>query len=1131
MALLGNLLRGRGVRPEARDDEFTIGENGETTVDPVGNDVTNHPLFLYQKTITSVDKGDFLGSVTITDDKRNLILDPGSAYDYLAEGETVTATLTYTMRNAWGTWDKAEITLTIVGQNDAPDAQDVTGSVLEDGTALIAADFTDPDANDSHSLSFSGATGSVIDNGDGTFTYDPDGAFEYLAEGETATDSFTYTVDDGNGGTSTATATVTITGENDDATISGDTTGDVEEDGTLTTGGTLAVTDPDHDQSAYQAVAPAALSGVYGDFTFDAATGVWTYGLRNGDANVNALTEGEQVTDTLTVTSLDGTASETITVTITGNNNAPTSSPVDLGAVDEDTPLLITQADLLANANDTDGDALTASDLQILTGNGAVMDNGDGTWSYTPALNDDTEVSFGYAISDGEEAIAAMASLDITPINDAPVAVDDDFTSDAFGTTVDTQQYRNAGLEGFGETDYNVTYFVQAFTAGAGPLDAVSFATQFQSETGSDPIEFRLLVTEVSGDGATLQPTTVLFESGTLTGAGPGDTGSVTTNVDLGGLTLVEGQRYALVFDLVSEFDGEPGGGQLAMTAGTDRIPGEGFYQSYANTGARETDFAAGLITYPDASVDIALTFEYGPPALTDEDTAITIDAADLLANDSDVDNDHGDLTIGSVSGTSALGAAVSLDGSGNVVYDPTGALDSLATGETATDSFTYTVSDGADNSDPVTVTFNVTGVNDAPSISGGPQTGTINESAPYINTASYSASGTFTFTDADVNDPVPSISFTPHAMGYVGTFETLYFPDTPGSFSWSLTVDESAIDGLDDHQSLVQTYDVTVDDGLGGTSTETVTVTINGHDEPMVLSGFAIGTDPEVGNSETNPFVSVDRVTNPSNGGHDYYQFDVAYDGTRVVIDLDHGFDEGVSFDSVVTLRNTSGAQIASNDDSPVDPGSVEYFGGGNTPDSYLNVTLDAGTYFIEVEDYYADIYVGSTYELQVSMNAVTLDFETPDIPSNSVDFPGTFSEDGMFLTGGGPSLAHADHPGLIAASGTQTLYTQNPHGGLIDLVHADGGDFDLQAVYLGILVGGGQGTHTVTISAYDDGVLVASHDITGTAGYLGEVDFGAQFGNAFDSVDRVVFEGAAPPAGSTNAGFWIDDLTVALV
>ena len=46
-------------------------------------------------------------------------------------------------------------------------------------------------------------------------TYSPDGQFEFLAVGETTTDTFDYTISDGNGGTDSATVTVTITGEND----------------------------------------------------------------------------------------------------------------------------------------------------------------------------------------------------------------------------------------------------------------------------------------------------------------------------------------------------------------------------------------------------------------------------------------------------------------------------------------------------------------------------------------------------------------------------------------------------------------------------------------------------------------------------------------------------------------------------------------------------------------------------------------------------------------------------------------------------------------------------------------------------------------------------------------------------
>ncbi|MFP1634172.1 VCBS domain-containing protein, partial [Zhengella sp. ZM62] len=116
--------------------------------------------------------------------------------------------------------------------NDAPVVAAVTGSASEDGPAItVSADFTDADTSDTHTFSVdtTGTLGSVTNNNDGTFGYDPNGQFEYLAEGETATDTFTYTVDDGSGPVS-ETVTVTITGTND-APVVAAVTGSASEDG------------------------------------------------------------------------------------------------------------------------------------------------------------------------------------------------------------------------------------------------------------------------------------------------------------------------------------------------------------------------------------------------------------------------------------------------------------------------------------------------------------------------------------------------------------------------------------------------------------------------------------------------------------------------------------------------------------------------------------------------------------------------------------------------------------------------------------------------------------------------------------------------------------------------------------
>lgn len=105
---------------------------------------------------------------------------------------------------------------------------------------------------------------------------------------------------------------------NNPATISGNNIGVVVEDDQTQgqTTGVLSVTDPDAGEDRFAEVDPAALVGDYGSFSFDPESGAWSYMLDNDLASVQALPEGAEVTDGLSVTSLDGTASETITVTI-----------------------------------------------------------------------------------------------------------------------------------------------------------------------------------------------------------------------------------------------------------------------------------------------------------------------------------------------------------------------------------------------------------------------------------------------------------------------------------------------------------------------------------------------------------------------------------------------------------------------------------------------------------------------------------------------------------------------------------------------------------------------------------------------------------------------------------------------
>ncbi|ELA8382433.1 tandem-95 repeat protein, partial [Vibrio parahaemolyticus] len=108
------------------------------------------------------------------------------------------------------------------------------------------------------------------------------------------------------------------------------------------------------------------------------------------------------------------------------------TTPVTLDAIEEDGgSIIITTEELLSNVDDEDKDTLSVENLIIDKGNGTPVDNGDGTWTFTPQIDDDTEVSFTFDIIDDEDlVVSGSANLDILPINDAPNAENDVITTE-----------------------------------------------------------------------------------------------------------------------------------------------------------------------------------------------------------------------------------------------------------------------------------------------------------------------------------------------------------------------------------------------------------------------------------------------------------------------------------------------------------------------------------------------------------------------------------------------------------------------------------------------------------------------------------------------------------------------------
>ena len=116
-----------------------------------------------------------------------------------------------------------------------------------------------------------------------------------------------------------------------------------------------------------------------------------------------------------------GTASASVTVHVTAVNDPPVAVADDV-TVTEDTP---TDVAVLGNDSDPNGDSLTVTSATDAP-HGTTSVNANGTVHYVPDANYGGDDGFSYSISDGHGGTAsASVTVHVTPVNDAPVAVDD----------------------------------------------------------------------------------------------------------------------------------------------------------------------------------------------------------------------------------------------------------------------------------------------------------------------------------------------------------------------------------------------------------------------------------------------------------------------------------------------------------------------------------------------------------------------------------------------------------------------------------------------------------------------------------------------------------------------------------
>ena len=660
--------------PVANADSYSVNEGDTLTVPAAG--VLSNDTDADGNTLTAILVASPSNSATFT-------LNSDGSFNYTHDGsETTEDSFTYVANDGIVDSATATVTITVNPLNDAPSiTSDAVTAVDEDVLYTYIVTTTDPDAADSVTVSASIPAESSWLSFDGTtLSGTPENA-------DVGGHVIELTATDSAGLTDVQSFTITVNNINDAPVANADVAATDEDTPVIIN---VLANDSDVDDGDTFSITATA-DGSSGTTTTDGSTVTYT---------PNADYVGS---DSFTYTISDGnlTTNATVTITINPVNDAPVAV-IDSATTDEDNPVTV---DVVSAGTDVDGDTLIISTF-TQGSNGSVIDNLDGTLTYTPVENFSGTDSFDYTLSDGDLTASATVTITVTAVNDAPTSIslssatisvpeDEDTTApvkvadvvvedDGLGTNelslddnsifeiVGTELFLKAGVSLNFETapSLSVTVTVDDTTIGSTPDGSVLYNLSI-TDVNEAPVA-------VDDTGETDEDTAVTIDVlANDSDVDAGDTLSITATPDgSNGTTTTNGST-------------------VTYTPNADYVGSDSF--TYTVSDGDLTASATVTVTVnPVNDAPVAVI----DSATTDEGNPVTID---VLANDSDVDT--GD-TLSITATTDGSNGTTTTDGS-TVTYTPNADY-------AGSDSFTYTMSDGALTAS-TTVTVTVNPVNDAP--------------------------------------------------------------------------------------------------------------------------------------------------------------------------------------------------------------------------------------------------------------------------------------------------------------------------------------------------------------------------------------------------------------------------------
>ncbi|WP_454870057.1 VCBS domain-containing protein [Pseudomonas lini] len=836
----------------------------------------------------------------------------------LAGGGSLTDTFTYAIRLGNGTLSWATAQVQFAGMNDSVTMSIgvQAGTVTEDATTTPSPTdslstsgtiaFSDVDLSDTHTASFVAASGNATALGnfalasvteaanaaDGTvnWTYSlDDSAAQYLAQGQTAIETYVVTISDGHGSSTTQNVTITITGTNDQVQItSGVQAGDAGEDsGDYAASGSITFTDVDLIDTHSVTVTPGA-SGYLGSFTTDPlsdSTGTgngslgWNFAVNN--TALQFLGEGQIVTQTYNVAIGDG-ALQTVTITITGTNDQPTLTITDTtGAMNEGN----------GTATLSDSGTLSFSDL----------DSTD-TVTVSQTANNDIVWSGGVLNAGVASALVAGFSVD--------------------QNSWDYSSNQNLDFLGAGET-ITFSYAVVA-TDDSGAANAAS-ATQTVTITITGTNDAPVLSFATGNDAGAVQEDTTLSVSGQFSSADIDHAATATwsiagTNTGTYGSIAMDSTGQ-WTYTLANGTDGIASAVQ-SLKAGESH---DEVFSVQVSDGLGGVDTQLVTVTVTGTNDAPVLSFATGNDAgAVQEDTTLSVSG-----QFSSADIDHATTANWSIAGTNTgIYGSIAVDSTGKWTYTlangtdgVASAVQSLGVGESHDEVFTVQVSDGLGGVDTQLVTVTVTGTNDAAVLSA--------DIANLTETnAQLSTSGTLTISDID---SAATFVTQTNTAGSYGQFSI----GIDGAWSY---VADSAHNEFVAGTTHTDTFAVSSADG----TLTSVTVHILGTNDAAVLSADIANLTETNAPLTTNGTLTISDVDNPETfqaqsgtaGANGTFAIDAAGNWSYTANSAFDALNVGDSLTDTFTVLSADGTSTAvtvtinGSNDSP----TISSNGGGTT-------------------------------------------------------------------------------------------------------------------------------------------------------------------------------------------------------